>query len=349
MINKAIIIGWINKGKPADCGETMKNQLLIRRLEELRIKCYLVDFKGWKKKPWVFLQLVWFLLIYKDSNLIFSTSAKNIYKLMKLMQKIGWKQNIIHWVIGGNLQDCIAEKKYEACVFDYANKTLVESDIMVKRLTEQGIHNVIQVPNFKPINYYPNISERLNKSSNEIIKFVFLSRIMPEKGCSYILEAAKLLNANGYENKFMIDFYGKVAESYTNEFHDCLDNLANVSYKNFLNLKENEGYNKLASYDIMLFPTYWRGEGFAGVFIDAFICGLPMIITDWAHNKSFMKENEMAIYIPVHNVEALYIAMKDCIDRKIDYKSMALNCQSEASKYDVNNVVTDKLLSNIFN
>ena len=44
----AIIIGWINKGKPADCGETMKNQLMIRKLVELGIKCRLIDFKNWK-------------------------------------------------------------------------------------------------------------------------------------------------------------------------------------------------------------------------------------------------------------------------------------------------------------
>ena len=36
-MNKAIVIGWINKGKPADCGETMKNQLMIHRLEELGV------------------------------------------------------------------------------------------------------------------------------------------------------------------------------------------------------------------------------------------------------------------------------------------------------------------------
>ena len=28
---------------------------------------------------------------------------------------------------------------------------------MVDKLTAQGLHNVIQVPNFKPIKYYPNI------------------------------------------------------------------------------------------------------------------------------------------------------------------------------------------------
>ena len=36
MTNKeAIVIGWINKGTPADCGETMKNQLMINKLAEL--------------------------------------------------------------------------------------------------------------------------------------------------------------------------------------------------------------------------------------------------------------------------------------------------------------------------
>ena len=177
MNNKAIIIGWINKSKPADCGETMKNQLMIKRLEELGVKCYQADFKGWKKRPWVFLQLLWYLVKYKKASLILSTSAQNIYPMLKWMKKIKWKQNIIHWVIGGNLQERIDEGKYEASILDYANWTLVESEQMVKRLNEQGINHVIKVPNFKPINYYPNINSRLVKSSNGIIRFVFLSRI----------------------------------------------------------------------------------------------------------------------------------------------------------------------------
>ena len=75
MTNEAIIIGWINKGKPADCGETMKNQLMIHKLEELGVKCRCVDFKNWKRHPWVFLQLIWNLVIHKKDTIIFSTST----------------------------------------------------------------------------------------------------------------------------------------------------------------------------------------------------------------------------------------------------------------------------------
>lgn len=54
MKNEAIIIGWINKGKPADCGETMKNQLMIRKLKELGVHCRLIDLKNWRRHPWIF-------------------------------------------------------------------------------------------------------------------------------------------------------------------------------------------------------------------------------------------------------------------------------------------------------
>ena len=46
---EAIIIGWINSGKLADCGETMKKQLLIQKLESFGVRCHQVDFKNWRK------------------------------------------------------------------------------------------------------------------------------------------------------------------------------------------------------------------------------------------------------------------------------------------------------------
>ena len=50
MMKKEIIfVGWINKGKTADCGETMKNQLCIKKLEEYGIHCRQIDFKNLKK------------------------------------------------------------------------------------------------------------------------------------------------------------------------------------------------------------------------------------------------------------------------------------------------------------
>ena len=162
-MNKAIVIGWINKGKPADCGETMKNQLMIHRLEELGVKCRCVDFKNWRRHPWVFLQLIWNLVIHKKDTIIFSTSTVNVYPMMKLMKKVKWKQPTIHWVIGGTLGEKVKNGIFDKDIIGYMDWTIVESNLMVQQLTDCGVKNVFQLPNFKPITYYPNIKERINE------------------------------------------------------------------------------------------------------------------------------------------------------------------------------------------
>ena len=347
MGNKAIVIGWINKGKPADCGETMKNQLMIQKLQRLGVKCYLADFKNWRKHPWVFLQLLWYMLVHRDATLIFSTSTINVYPMMKLMYRLKWRQHSVHWVIGGSLGENVKKGRFLKNVIDYMNWTIVESPLMKQQLEESGVHGVILLPNFKPINYYPDIKKRIASSRQRPLRFVFLSRIMPEKGCDYILESAQWLNANGFKDSYTIDFYGKIAPEYNTTFKSQLANLENVYYKGFLYLREESGYDKLSQYDLMLFPTYWKGEGFAGVFIDAFIAGLPMIASDWAHNRYILKEGDTALFIPVHDVSALTLKMKQCIERLYPLNEMAIKCQEEAKKYDVNNVITKELLKKV--
>ncbi len=350
MKNKsAIVIGWINTGKPADCGETMKNQLMIQKLEELGVHCYQVDFKGWKKRPWVFLYLLWCMIFHHNASIIFSSSTVNVYPMMKLMKKLEWKQHTIHWVIGGSLGKQVQSHIYSKDVIGNIDWTIVESKIMVAQLTEAGVNNVIHLPNFKPIYYYPSLNAKIDsfKQSNRITKFVFLSRIMCEKGCDYILESARQLNERGYSARYSIDFYGKVAEAYETVFQKKIDRLDNVNYRGFLNLCNSQGYDQLSKYDVMLFPTYWNGEGFAGVFIDAFVSGVPMIASDWAHNSQFMEEGKTALFIPVHDIPALRSKMQECIEGRYDLGTMAVECQKYADIYNVDNVITEDLLKNV--
>ncbi|WP_407457103.1 glycosyltransferase family 4 protein [Fibrobacter sp.] len=344
MKKEAIVVGWINTGKPADCGETMKNQLMIQKLESFGVRCHQVDFKNWRKHPWVFFKLAFLMLFHRSYVLIFSTSTVNVYPMMKLMKKFKWKQPSIHWVIGGNLGNQVINGMYAADVIDYIGLTIVESPIMNEQLAQCGVKNVKVLPNFKPIPYFPNIDNRLATLKSRSLKFVFLSRIMCEKGCDYILESARILNDEGFEKEYSIDFYGKVADSFKDVFTAKLSSLSNVQYEGFLNLRDNAGYDKLAEYDVMLFPTYWNGEGFAGIFMDAFICGLPLIATDWAHNRQFMQDGKTAMFIPVHDVVALKECMRKCIERKYDLVEMAKNCQRNAKLYDVDNVLTPQTM-----
>ena len=99
-------------------------------------------------------------------------------------------------------------------------------------------------------------------------------------------------------------------------------------------MQVNSSYNELSSFDMMLFPTYWKGEGFAGIIIDAFVSGLPIIASDWAHNKIFLKEGLDTIFVEVHDITALKKEMKN-------------NARIRAKEFDVNNVITEELLKEI--
>ena len=336
-----IFVGWVNQGHAPVDGETAKNQYIIAELEKY-CKVTVLDFYQKNRHPWIYLQALWAFMIQPKATIVLSTSASNIYSMLKWFKKLNLQRNVVHWVIGGTLGDRVKNGVFNADVIGYAKYTLVESPLMLRQLEECGVKGVIQVPNFKHIDYLPHVSK-----PKDTLRFVFLSRIMAEKGCNEILEAAKLLNEWGMQDRYIVDFYGKVADNYKTTYEEGISRLSNVKYQGFLDMRQKEGYDKLATYDMLLFPTYWRGEGFAGIFIDAFVSGLPMIITDWAHNSQFVKEGETGLFIPIHDAKALAQKMKECIEGQHDIGKMKELCQIEAKKYDVRKIVTEDLLKKI--
>jgi glycosyltransferase involved in cell wall biosynthesis len=346
-MKQVIFVGWISKGSIPVVGETVKNQYII---EELRKYCEVIelDFYQKNKHPWIYLQAIWAFMRYPHASIILSTSAKNVYAMLKLLKGLGVKRHIIHWVVGGAFPQLVKEGRFKADVFNYVSMNLVQCRDMIDQLKEAGVNNGKYVSNFKRIDYYPDFEQSLRlRSQEKVIRFVFLSRVHPAKGCDYIVYAVKSLNNSGYRDRFIVDFYGKFDESYQKEFLKSIENVENISYKGMLNLKEPKGYDVLSSYHAMLFPTFHPSEGFAGIFIDAFIAGLPVLASDWAYNAECIENGKTGIIFPTHDVAALKHTIKECIDGKIDLEVMAKNARAEASKYEAHNVLNKEYIKEI--
>lgn len=340
-------MGWVDERHTPVVGETMKNQYVISELRNY-CKVKVLDFYNKKAHPWIYLQAAIAFLVNPQSTIIFSTSAKNVYAMLKLMKGLGVKRHIIHWVVGGAFPQLVKEGKFKADVFNYVDLNLVQCRDMIDQLKEVGINNGKYVSNFKKIDYYPDFEQALKQREGEkIVRFVFLSRVHPAKGCDYIIEAVKLLNAKGYKERFIVDFYGKFEKSYQEGFLKNIEPLDNISYKGMLNLKEAKGYDILSTYHAMLFPTYHPSEGFAGVFIDAFIAGLPVLASDWAYNSECIENGRTGVIFPAHDVAALEKAMADCLENKTDLVAMAKNARAEAAKYEARNVLNEEYVKKI--
>lgn len=346
-MKELIFVGWVRvRNSPVD-GETAKNQYIIAELKKY-CKVTVLDFYQKSRHPWIFIQALWALVSQPKATIIFSTSAKNVYGTLKLFRALHLKRDVIHWVVGGVFGKNVKEGKYSPNVFNYVKYNLVQCHGMITELESAGITNARFVSNFKPIYYYPNLEIALaSRVKNKCIRFVFLSRIRPAKGCDYILESIQRLNESHLQHHFIVDFYGKIDASYESIFFEKIKQLENSSYRGQLDLRSNEGYNILATYHALLFPSYWVGEGVAGVFIDAFIAGLPVLASDWAHNTEVIKDGELGLIYPTHDVAALEEIMRKCITGQVNLMEMAKNARAEASKYQADHVITPNYLRSI--
>lgn len=343
MKNKVILVGAINEGNTPTCGETMKNQLFVKRFNELFDKVITVDTLNWKKRPWVLVKLFFTLLFNRGAKVIISASGAAAM-LIKFLYYIPLCKDVYFWVVGGNLSTAIGEGRYSIKSLKKLRSILVQGKSMVDSLARYGLTNVVHVPNSKPITYKPSIQPT---APEEPYKFVFLSRVHPNKGIQEIIDATASLNTLGYKDKFIVHFYGKIEPGYEERFHTEIGKVDNLEYRGFLNLTDNKGYETLAGYDVMLFPTYWDGEGFPGIVIDANVAGLPIIASDWNMNSEVIIPDETGFIIPTHDSEALVEVMQRFINNEINLVSMKNNCVQYIQQFDFRNVLSEKLMKQL--
>lgn len=339
---KIIFIGPAGGGGVPQNGASAKNYHLMKYFKEKNINVSSIDTENWRKNPLVLVKLALIILFNQKAKYIIAANNMSSYRVLQIMSLFPQKRSVIYWIIGGSIADWIKEGKVKAEPFKQVDYFLVEGKKMQKKFAEVGFNNAIYVPNFKCIDYIPE----KRRSNEKKTRFVFLSRIIPEKGCNTIIDAAKQLN-NKYFDRFIVDFYGPFEAEYESSFRNAISAVGNISYNGFLDLRNQKNYDRLAEYDVMLFPTYWHGEGFPGIVIDAFVSGLPVIATNWSLNADIIKDGRTGIILKENSVESLVQAMMDIIENPKMVESMSVACQNAAMDYDIKNVVSDKLLKMI--
>ena len=338
--HKIVFIGPIGGGGIPTNGVSIRNYYIINKLRDYTDKLVVIDTEFWKKNPFVLIRLLGVILFNPKAGYLLSLNGMNAYRLISILNGLHRKRYVVYWAAGGEFADWIKEERVSRMPYGVVDKFLLQGKTMVKTMAQCGFSNTVYVPNFKRISYIPE-----KRENDSILRFVFISRINPHKGCNYILSAARRLNEK-CQNRYLIDFYGDVAPEYP-DFLDQINAIPNVNYKGYLDLLDNKNYNILAQYDAMLFPTFWDGEGFPGVIVDAFVAGLPVIASDWHLNIEIVTDGETGLIINPRDEESLYSAMEKCIVNPDIIRSMAGACQREAKKYDIDTVLTSDLFKSV--
>lgn len=246
-----------------------------------------------------------------------------------------FKKKIIYHFFGGDFHTHF--QKLPIFIKHIYLKTILSSDVIffetkacIKYFEDLGVKNIKWLPNAR--------KKEINKLSDNIYskKFVFISRVINEKGINEIIELSRLL-----DNSYTFDIYGPIDERYFNK-----DNfqLSNVNYKG--ELQPQEVSNILKNYNFLLLPTYFSGEGYPGIIIEALAYGVPSITTNWISIPEIIQHNYNGYLMEPKNV----IKLKQIIENidNYHYQCLRKNAFASFSNFD-ENIVFEKIVKAYLN
>lgn len=160
------------------------------------------------------------------------------------------------------------------------------------------------------------------KEKISVTRFLFIGRIMIEKGILDLLEAAKELTNSGLN--FKLNIFGKFDESFEDQkkhFYKVIDDNKNINYYGFT----DNVIEKIIESDCVVLPTYYN-EGVPRSLIEAAAIGRPLITTNKRGCKDICYDNINGYIIEQKNTSDLLKSMKKIINLdKFDYSEMCRN------------------------
>jgi len=149
--------------------------------------------------------------------------------------------------------------------------------------------------------------------SHNPFTFLFLSNMMEEKGVYILLEACKILNERGYS--FKCDFIGKWADIQEQPFKEKVHTLSISHIVQFHGPKyDAEKHPFFEQSDCFVFPTYYHGETFGLVLLEAMEYSMPVIATDIAGIPDIVEDKKNGYCVKPRNAEDLANKMAAILD-----------------------------------
>ena len=236
----------------------------------------------------------------------------------------GMKQNILIWM----------DKLLCSCA-TYVNPEGqgVANDLKKFKITKKPLHIIgngnvrgIDADFWKKSNdERKTIDEENNPSLNSnVFTFVFVGRIVGDKGINELIEAFKRLKPSGLWNQIKLLLVGPYEENLDPikpKTKSEIDNNPNIEAVG--SQKDVRPFYEQA--DAFVFPSY--REGFPNTVLEAGAMSLPSIVTNINGANEIIIPEKNGIIIPSKDSEALYQAMQRFIDEPELLQNMANNAR----------------------
>jgi glycosyltransferase involved in cell wall biosynthesis len=332
-MRKVCIIGHFGFGHDLLNGQTIKTKIVANEVEKNIGKNEIakIDTHGGLvaliKLPFTLLYAVVF---FKNVIVMPAHNGLRIIAPLLVFYNFLFRKELHYVVIGGWLPEFLTKRPLLSKYLKKFQHIYVETAAMKSSLMQVGFGNVLVMPNFKELKI---LSEKdLPLVSLDKFHFCTFSRVMKEKGIEDAVVAIKKVNENLGKNICCLDIYGQIDEKQSSWFEQLQKQFPPyVQYKGCVSF--DKSVETLKYYYALIFPTSYRGEGFAGTLLDSFAAGLPIIASDWHYNNEIIDDGENGFIFNVNDVDCLIEKIEWCILNREYLDNMRKNCLVKASHF----------------
>lgn len=296
-----------------------------------------VDTSNWKKEKFK-LVMQCFKVASSCKTVIIMPNKNGIKFVLPFfsMFKGIFRYRLAYPVVGGWLTGLLKKHGYLAKAIKKVDFILPETNALKNELREFSTKRIEVMPIFSTRK--PVAESDIPQSFSEPVTFCTFSRVTPEKGIDDAAEAVKAVNERAGKTICKLVVYGPIDPDFTEHYKSFFaDNSDYVTHRGVLS--GDDSLKTLSQYYMLLFPTYYPGEGFPTTVCESFMSGLPVIASDWRFNNELVADGKTGFLIPVHDTDKLADVISFAISNKEKVSAMRKQCIAKSEEYQPERVM----------
>ncbi len=215
----------------------------------------------------------------------------------------------------------------------------VKRDLEGYRITNKPLSIIANgnVNGIDTTHFNPTLFE---KSEDDIFRFVFIGRMVGDKGINELARAFVQLNGNHPKTELvLVGNFEHELDPLKPETLDIINNTGSIHFVGH----QSDVRPFLTASDAFVFPSY--REGFPNVVMQAGAMGLPQIVTDINGCNEIVEEGKNGVIIPPQDQTALHDAMERFVTSPEKVAEMAKNAREMITSRYEQSIVWEAILS----
>ena len=240
--------------------------------------------------------------------IIASYSALNLASFLWIVFKMTRRPLVLR-ITGG---DMMAEYLgYGAFTRWLADRTWMRSSLVY--VETQYLHRSFDHRgNFK---WFPNtrsMEAPARTVCGRVEKLIFVARLHMDKGLAEALKACRRLPESCHLNVF--------GPGMSDTDFSLFEDHPKATYGGVLYPAEIPGV--LSEHDLLVYPSYYRSEGYPGAILEAFQCGLPVVAARWGGVSELVEHEESGLLVAPRSAAEVESAIKRLLDEPELYRRL---------------------------